>query len=344
MNITAALKGLMNVENCDILNENGKLRLVYDLEEFSTPLTLVHANSYHELNEKAMRIFDPKDWMRFLVDESIGVSTSSLHPLVADMFKNHHDVYESIISGSYLNKLMEDSRNQQVEEEYDMSDGYLTLIETGEKDERGHRMARFDVNDLKKMDYDMLVALGRALAVPDVDILGPNDLAYSISLQDIDIDDADCDFNCEDCEYGEMTDDGNCICNWDGEEDEEDVEDDEDLCDGDCEHCKYDAPEIDSGCSWTPEENEVATQSDVQSEAQQYEYVDGPAHYHGTECIENMRKLFGDEAVRWFCICNAYKYRFRDGSKPGVSEEQDEEKARWYEDYVVKMRSEQTYY
>ena len=45
-----------------------------------------------------------------------------------------------------------------------------------------------------------------------------------------------------------------------------------------------------------------------------------------------------------FPILSAYKYRFRDGSKPGVSAEQDQEKADWYEDYVVKMRSEQNYY
>ena len=59
---------------------------------------------------------------------------------------------------------------------------------------------------------------------------------------------------------------------------------------------------------------------------------------------KTLRKLFGDEAVRWFCICNAYKYRFRDGSKPGVAAEQDEKKARWYEDYAVKMMNEQRYY
>lgn len=75
-----------------------------------------------------------------------------------------------------------------------------------------------------------------------------------------------------------------------------------------------------------------------------YEYVDGPAHYHGTECIEKMRKLYGDDAVRWFCICNAYKYRFRNGSKPGVTAEQDEEKARWYESYAANMMGEQRYY
>lgn len=112
---------------------------------------------------------------------------------------------------------------------------------------------------------------------------------------------------------------------------------DEDDCDEDCENCEF--AELDDRNN---------DKSDAQPKAlqdiQQYEYVDGPAHYHGTECIENMRKLFGDEAVRWFCICNAYKYRFRDGSKPGVAAEQDEEKARWYEDYAVKMMGEQRYY
>lgn len=83
---------------------------------------------------------------------------------------------------------------------------------------------------------------------------------------------------------------------------------------------------------------------DKSEDSADYEYVDGPAHYHGTECIENMRKLYGDDAVRWFCICNAYKYRFRDGSKPGVTAEQDEEKARWYENYAANMMGEQRYY
>lgn len=84
--------------------------------------------------------------------------------------------------------------------------------------------------------------------------------------------------------------------------------------------------------------------SDESEDSADYEYVDGPAHYHGTECIEKMRKLYGDDAVRWFCICNAYKYRFRNGSKPGVTAEQDEEKARWYENYAANMMGEQRYY
>jgi len=70
-------------------------------------------------------------------------------------------------------------------------------------------------------------------------------------------------------------------------------------------------------------------------EAQPYEYVDGPAHYDGTKCMEEMIALYGDIAVRNFCICNAYKYRYRAGRKPGVDAQQDLAKARWYEDYAI---------
>ena len=58
MNITETMNAAMSVDNCDVLNENGKLRLIYALDGFPTPLILAQANSYHELNEKALRIFD----------------------------------------------------------------------------------------------------------------------------------------------------------------------------------------------------------------------------------------------------------------------------------------------
>lgn len=333
MNITETMKAAMNVDNCDVLNENGKLRLIYALDGFPTPLILAQANSYHELNEKALRIFDAKKWMRFLIDESADVSTSAFHPLVADMYKNHHEIYTNVTSDILLNKVNGNNVDCQDEEDETLKN-CVEVLETGERDERGHRMGRLNFEDLKKMDYDCLKLLAKDLEVSEYDTLGPNELAYSVSLVDIDVDDADCDYNCEGCDCAEMTDDGDCICHYD------DDEDDTDECDGDCEHCTYDVPDHDSDCSCDPDENENV----AQPEAQQYEYVDGPAHYHGTECIENMRKLFGDEAVRWFCICNAYKYRFRDGSKPGVAAEQDEKKARWYEDYAVKMMNEQRYY
>ena len=71
--------------------------------------------------------------------------------------------------------------------------------------------------------------------------------------------------------------------------------------------------------------------------------VDHPSHYQsegGHECIDVMRKMFGDTAVRGFCKCNAYKYRFRAGRKKGNSTEQDIKKAEWYEDYLFKMDEE----
>ncbi len=296
---------MFNIENCDVTMENGYLRLIYHADKLPVPMVLAVTKSYHDLNEKAMQLFDSNDWAESVVEWNLRKEDPIWHNLLADIYVNHNDIYKKVMSA---NK----------EEATD----YVTLELTGEKDERGHRMGRFDIEDLKKMDYDCLKLLAKDLDVSGYDTLGPNDLAYSVSLVDIDVDDADCDYNCEDCDCAEMTDDGDYICHYD---------DDEDDCDEDCENCEY------ANLNDHDDENEPEDSAD-------YEYVDGPAHYNGTECIENMRKLFGDDAVRWFCICNAYKYRFRDGSKPGVAAEQDEEKARWYEDYAVKMMGEQRYY
>nr|DAV61802.1 MAG TPA: nucelotide kinase [Caudoviricetes sp.] len=296
---------IFNIENCDVTMENGYLRLIYHADKLPVPMVLAVTKSYHDLNERAMQLFDGDDWVESVVEWNLRKEDPIWHNLLADIYVSHNDIYKKVMS---VNK----------EEATD----YVALELTGEKDERGHRMGRFDIEDLKKMDYDCLKLLAKDLDVSEYDTLGPNDLAYSVSLVDIDVDDADCDYNCEDCDCAEMTDDGDYICHYD---------DDEDDCDEDCENCEY------ANLNDHDDENEPEDSAD-------YEYVDGPAHYNGTECIENMRKLFGDEAVRWFCICNAYKYRFRDGSKPGVAAEQDEEKARWYEDYAVKMMGEQRYY
>lgn len=65
--------------------------------------------------------------------------------------------------------------------------------------------------------------------------------------------------------------------------------------------------------------------------------IDHPAHYQGEhECIDLMREIYGDDAVRHFCICNAYKYRFRAGRKNGNSAQDDMAKAEWYENYVMR--------
>lgn len=296
---------MFNIENCDVTMENGYLRLIYNTDELPVPMVLTVTKSYHDLNEMAMQLFDGNDWTESVVEWNLRKEDPIWHNLLADIYVNHNDMYK---------KAMAVNKKEPTK--------YIALEFTGEKNERGHRMGRFDFEDLKKMDYDCLKLLAKDLNVSEYDTLGLNDLAYSVSLVDIDVDDADCDYNCEDCDCAEMTDDGDYICHYD---------DDEDDCDEDCENCEY------ADLNDHDDEDESEDSAD-------YEYVDGPAHYHGTECIENMRKLFGDEAVRWFCICNAYKYRFRDGSKPGVAAEQDEKKARWYEDYAVKMMNEQRYY
>lgn len=57
--------------------------------------------------------------------------------------------------------------------------------------------------------------------------------------------------------------------------------------------------------------------------------VNRPAHYTsgGIECIDAMQAAFGDEAVRDFCLCNAFKYLWRHRNKNGV---EDLKKCRWY--------------
>ena len=70
------------------------------------------------------------------------------------------------------------------------------------------------------------------------------------------------------------------------------------------------------------------------------EQVNHPQHYSQDgrrECIEEMRVVFGDEAVREWCILTAYKYMYRAGNKSGNSEEQDKAKMAWYLDYAEKM-------
>jgi hypothetical protein len=58
--------------------------------------------------------------------------------------------------------------------------------------------------------------------------------------------------------------------------------------------------------------------------------VNHPSHYcqkDQMECIDEMILLFGKEAVKHFCLCNAWKYRYRSNSKNG---DEDLKKAAWY--------------
>lgn len=57
--------------------------------------------------------------------------------------------------------------------------------------------------------------------------------------------------------------------------------------------------------------------------------VNHPNHYcdGGIECIDAMIAAMGADAVKDFCVCNAFKYLFRHKRKNGI---EDLQKARWY--------------
>ena len=60
------------------------------------------------------------------------------------------------------------------------------------------------------------------------------------------------------------------------------------------------------------------------------EAVNHPSHYNregALECIDEMILVFGKEVVKNFCLCNAWKYRYRAADKNG---EEDLKKSDWY--------------
>ena len=62
----------------------------------------------------------------------------------------------------------------------------------------------------------------------------------------------------------------------------------------------------------------IADALDVPADEFLYEKVDHPEYYQGkNECIDVMIAMFGVEAVKSFCRCNAYKCRFRADRKNG---------------------------
>ena len=67
--------------------------------------------------------------------------------------------------------------------------------------------------------------------------------------------------------------------------------------------------------------------------------VNHPAHYSSGkfECIEVMQEALGEEAVKGFCICNAFKYIYRHKRKNGT---EDIEKSVWYLNKYLEMEGE----
>lgn len=69
--------------------------------------------------------------------------------------------------------------------------------------------------------------------------------------------------------------------------------------------------------------------------------VNHPSHYNTDkyECIDVMEDVFGAEAVKAFCLCNAFKYLFRCNAKHN-SPVEDVKKAKWYLEWY--LRSEES--
>ena len=65
--------------------------------------------------------------------------------------------------------------------------------------------------------------------------------------------------------------------------------------------------------------------------------VEHPAHYVSGkyECISVMKDVFGEEALRHFCLLNAFKYLWRSERKGG---EEDLEKASYYLQVVRELK------
>lgn len=68
--------------------------------------------------------------------------------------------------------------------------------------------------------------------------------------------------------------------------------------------------------------------------------VNHPAHYESGqfECIDVMLETQGAEAVKDFCICNAFKYLYRHRRKNGA---EDIAKAKWYLEKYLEIDKEQ---
>jgi hypothetical protein len=65
--------------------------------------------------------------------------------------------------------------------------------------------------------------------------------------------------------------------------------------------------------------------------------VNHPSHYTGKyECIDVMAETQGVEAVKNFCICNAFKYLYRHKRKNGT---EDIQKAIWYLQKYVELEA-----
>lgn len=103
-----------------------------------------------------------------------------------------------------------------------------------------------------------------------------------------------------------------------------------------CMKCGAIIPEGRHICLTCESTNEMQTFKAMETPETPKETVNHPAHYQGKhECIDEMISLFGLDAVKGFCMCNVYKYRFRAAKKNGA---EDIAKADWYMDKLIELQ------
>ena len=93
------------------------------------------------------------------------------------------------------------------------------------------------------------------------------------------------------------------------------------ICNGDCIYCDN---------IFTKEPCLNCYDLSMYKKAEKSEKVNHPSHYNregAMECIDEMIAVFGIEVVKHFCICNAWKYRYRAADKNGL---EDMQKSDWY--------------
>lgn len=87
---------------------------------------------------------------------------------------------------------------------------------------------------------------------------------------------------------------------------------------------------------------EYVMQRELKAQEEENKNVDHLFHYNrdgAMECIDEMVLIFGKEAVKNFCLCNAWKYRYRAADKNG---EEDLRKSDWYLEKYKELNSEET--
>ena len=81
-------------------------------------------------------------------------------------------------------------------------------------------------------------------------------------------------------------------------------------------HPKY----KDAQLLWTPKVTEEPEEPEQTEEVEEYDVIHRPSHYNregAMESINEMILVFGKEAVKHFCLCNIWKYRYRAADKNG---------------------------